>query len=82
MDENEDAKWGIIRSAKWGISIPLGVVVEQPDPFREMGARKNSTETQHSGHTPRSGPEVKYGSSAKDGVSERLRCGTILEKVS
>ena len=27
-----------------------------PDPFRGMGARRNSAETQQSGHTPRSGP--------------------------
>jgi len=30
-----------------------------PDPFRGVGAWKNSTETQQSGHDPRSGPEVK-----------------------
>jgi len=30
-------------------------------PFRGMGAWKNSTETQQSGHVPRSGPEVKNG---------------------
>jgi len=28
---------------------------------------------------PRSRPEVKNGSSAKDGAQERLRCGTIQE---
>jgi len=40
-----------------------------------MEAWRNSTETQQSGHTPRSGPEVKNGrSSAKDGSPERLRC--------
>ena len=32
------------------------VVVALPDPFRGMGARRNSAETQQSGHTPRSGP--------------------------
>ena len=32
------------------------VVVVLPDPFRGMGARRNSAETQQSGHTPRSGP--------------------------
>jgi len=47
-----------------------------------MGAWRNSTETQQSGHAPRSRPEVKNGSSAKDGAPERLRCGTIQEEVS
>ena len=32
------------------------VVVILPDPFRGMGARRNSAETQQSGHIPRSGP--------------------------
>jgi len=59
------------------------VMVVLPDPFQGMGAWKNSTETQHLGHAPRSGPEVKNGrSSAKDGTPERLRCGTIQEEVS
>jgi len=41
-----------------------------------MGAWRNSTETQQSGHASRSGPEVKnVGSSTKDGALERLRCG-------
>jgi len=32
-------------------------------------------------HTPRSGPKVKNErSSAKDGMPERLRCGTIQEE--
>jgi len=35
-----------------------------------------------SDHAPRSEPEVKKGSSAKDGVPERLGCGTIQEEVS
>jgi len=46
-----------------------------------MGAWKNSTDTQKSGHAPRSGTEVKNGSSAKDGALERLGCGTIHEEV-
>jgi len=37
------------------------VVVVLPDPFQETGAQRNSTETQQSGHAPRSGPEVKIG---------------------
>jgi len=53
------------------------------DPFRGMRAWRNSTETQQSGHAPRSGPEVKNGrSSAKDGAPERLRYGTIQKVVS
>jgi len=49
-----------------------------------MGAWRNSTETQQSGHAPRSGPEVKNErSSPKDGAPERLRCGIVKkEKVS
>jgi len=59
------------------------VVVVLPDPFRGMGVWRNSTETQQSGHAPRSGLEVKIGrSSAKDGAPERLRCGTVKEEVS
>jgi len=57
-------------------------VVVLPDPFQGMRAWRNSMETQQSGHTPRSGPEVKNKSSAKDGVLERLGCGTIQEEVS
>ena len=34
----------------------MTVVVVLPNLFRGMGARRNSTETQQSGHTPRSGP--------------------------
>jgi len=59
------------------------VVVVLPDPFRGMGAWRNSTETQQLNHAPRSLPKVKTRrSSAKDGVPERLRCGTIQEEVS
>jgi len=53
-----------------------------PDPFRGMGAWRNSTETQQSGHAPKSGPEVKNGESAKDSAPERFRCGTVKEEVS
>jgi len=50
------------------------VVVNLPDPFRGMGSWRNSTETQQSGHVPKSGPEVKNGrSSAEDGAPERSR---------
>jgi len=59
------------------------VMVVLPDPFREMEMRRNSTETQQSGHAPKSGPEVKNGrSGAEDGAPERLGCGTVKEKVS
>jgi len=59
------------------------LVVVLPDPIRGMGSWRNSTETQQSGHAPRSGPEVENGrSSAKDGAAERLRCGTIQKEVS
>jgi len=48
-----------------------------------MGAWRNFTEIQQSGHAPRSGPEVKNGrSSAKDDTPERLRCGTIHKEAS
>jgi len=80
------AEWSkaILRSKIAAISIPgLCLVVVLPDPFRGMGAWRNSTEIQQSGHAPRSGPEVKNGrSSAKDGESERLGCGTFQEEVS
>jgi len=46
-----------------------------------MGAWRNSTKTQQSGHAPRSGPEVKNGrSGANDSVPERL--GKIQEEMS
>jgi len=54
------------------------LVVVLPDPFRDKGAWRNSTETQQSSHALRSGPDVKNGrSSDKDGAPERLRRGTI-----
>jgi len=47
------------------------------------GGVRNSTETQQSGHAPRSGPQVKNGrSSAEDGAPERIGCGTVKEEVS
>jgi len=59
------------------------VVVVLPDPFRGMWEWRNSTETQQSGHAPRSGPEVKNGrSGAEDGAPERLGCGTVKEEAS
>jgi len=54
-----------------------------PDPFRGMGAWRNSTETQQLGHAPRCGSEVKNGrSGAEDGAPERFGCGTVKEEVS
>jgi len=48
-----------------------------------MRAWRNSTETQQSGHAPRSGLEVKNGrSGAKDGAPERLGCGTVKKEVN
>jgi len=42
--------------------------------MEELGVNwNNSTETQQSGHALRSAPEIKNGSSAKDGAPERLR---------
>jgi len=59
------------------------VVVVLFDPFRGMGACRNSTETQRSGHFPRSEPEVKNGrSGVEDGAPKRLGCGTVKEEVS
>jgi len=41
------------------------------------------TETQQSGHAPRSGPEVKNRrSGAEDGVPERPGCGTAKKEMS
>jgi len=63
--------------------VALKKVVVLPDPFRRMGAWMYSTETQQSGHAPRSGPVVKNErSNDKDGAPERLRCGTIQEEAS
>jgi len=58
------------------------VVLVLPDPFRGMEAWRNSTEAQQWSHAPRYGPEVKSGrSSAKNGVPERLGCGTIKKEI-
>jgi len=51
-------------------------------PIPGMGAWRNSTETQQSGHAPRSGPKINGRNSAEDGALERLGCGTIQEDVS
>jgi len=51
-----------------------------PIPFQGMGEQRNSAETQQSGRTPKSGPEIKDGKntgSAKDRAPERLRFGTF-----
>jgi len=57
------------------------MVMVLPDPFRGIGAWRNSTESQQSGHASRSGLEVKNGiSGAEDGAPERLGCGTVKER--
>jgi len=54
------------------------VVVLPDTPFERWGV--SSTETQQSGHAPRSEPEAKTGrSGAEDGAPERLGCGTVKE---
>jgi len=50
----------------------LVAVVVPPDPFRGMRSRRNSAETQQSGHAPSSGPKI---------ASERLRCVTIQKEL-
>jgi len=63
------------------VSFIPGGGATQPVP--RDGGWWNSTETQKSGHTPWSGPEVKNGrSSANHGVLEWLKRGTIQEEVS
>jgi len=65
------------------LMLRLVVVVVLSEAFRGMGAWRNSTENQESGHASKSGPEVKNGrSSAKYGAPERLGCGTIQEEVN
>jgi len=51
------------------------------DPFRGMGVRRNSTETQQSGHAPSSGPEVKMEEVVHD-APKRLKYGIIQNEVS
>jgi len=63
-------------------AVAMIMVVMLPDPFREMGAWKNSTETRQSGHALRFGPEVKMEVVPKNGAPERLRCGTIQNEAS
>jgi len=47
-----------------------------------MGARRNPTETQQSGHAQKSGPEVKNGRSIVPKVTRRRgSCGTIQKAV-
>jgi len=63
-------------------SDPLVVVVVLPDPFRGVWAWRNSTETQQSGHAPKSGPEAKHGrNGAEDCAPERPGSGTVKEEV-
>jgi len=63
--------------------LNIAMVMVLPDPFRGIGAWRNSTETQQSGHAPRSGPKVKNGrSDAEDGGTRMRGCGTVKEEVS
>jgi len=60
----------------------LNDLVVLSDSFWGMMARRNSAETQQSGHAQRSEPEVKNGiSSAKDGAPKRLRRGSIQKEM-
>jgi len=60
----------------------LVVIVVLADPFRGMKGWKNSTETQQSCHSPRSGSKVKNGRSGAIWRAERFGCGTIKREVS
>jgi len=48
-----------------------------PDNFQGIGAWRDSTVTQQSGHAQRSGPEFKNGSSAKDSAPENPEGGEL-----
>ena len=53
-----------------------------PDPFRGMGARRNSAETQQSGHTPRSGLKIENRErGAKDRFAKGFRSRTVEEEM-
>jgi len=50
------------------------VLLSEPDPFRGMWVRWNSTDTRQSGYAPRSGTNVKNRRScAKDGALEEAQ---------
>ena len=58
------------------------VVVVLPDPFRGMGARRNSAETQQSGHTSRPGQQIKNRErGAKDRSTKGPRGRTVEEEM-
>ena len=64
------------------LSIRVVVVVVLPDPFRVIGARRNSAETQQSGHTPRSGPKIENRQrGAKDRFAKGIRSRTVEEEM-
>jgi len=54
------------------------VVVVLPDPFRGVGEWRNSTETQQSGHAPRSEPEVKNGRSGAETAPTSRRLNVVM----
>jgi len=52
-------------------------------PLPRDGGVEDSTETQQSGHSLRSRPEIKNGKiGAEDGAPKKLGCGTVKEEVS
>jgi len=51
-------------------------------PLPRDGAWRNSTETQKSGHAPRSGPRSKMEEVVPKMARRRLGCGTVKEEVS
>jgi len=54
--------------------MPMMVVVVLSDPFCGMGTRRNSAETQQSGHTLRSRPNVKNRrSSVKEAGEDQMQ---------
>jgi len=57
------------------------MVVALHDPFRRMGAWRNSTETQQL-DTPQDLNQRSKMEGAKDGALERLICRTIQEEMS
>jgi len=54
----------------------------QPDPFWGMAAQRDSAKTHQVGPRLKVWTTDKNGRSAKDGVSERPRWGTIQKEVS
>jgi len=69
---------------KVNVKLPIkqiDMVVVLPNPPRNGGVEELHGDPTV-GPPSRSGPEVKNRSGAKDGVPERLGCGTVKEEVS